>query len=380
MSEPAATSRPYAALLPGDPAPWFHQRSLSNPRYAFSAAGGRYIVLCFYGSTADPLGRTALDAAIAGRDIFDDTNICFFGVSADPRDEAEGRIEDMLPGIRHFLDHDLSIARQYGAAPADLAEGETRFPLRRFWLVLDPTLRVMASFPLAGEAGGFGDVLAYLQALPPPARFAGFELQAPILILPNVFEPDFCTRLIGLYEQHGGEESGFMREVDGKTVVTHDHSHKRRKDYIISDSALVKDIQRRILRRIVPEILKVHQFKVTRMERYIVSCYAAEDRGHFRAHRDNTTAGTAHRRFAVSINLNAEFEGGEIGFPEYGPRRFKPPAGSACVFSCSLLHEVSPVTSGRRFAFLPFLYDEEAARIREANNVHLGDGVGAYRA
>ncbi|HSA82007.1 MAG TPA: hypothetical protein VLE23_14415, partial [Geminicoccaceae bacterium] len=49
------------------------------------------------------------------------------------------------------------------------------------------------------------------------------------------------------------------------------------------------------------------------------------------------------------------------------------------VFSCSLLHEAQPVTAGRRYAFLPFLYDEAAARIRVANNRYLGEGVGAYR-
>jgi hypothetical protein len=38
-----------------------------------------------------------------------------------------------------------------------------------------------------------------------------------------------------------------------------------------------------------------------------------------------------------------------------------------------------PVTAGRRYAFLPFLYDEAAARIRVANNPYLGEGVGAYR-
>jgi predicted 2-oxoglutarate/Fe(II)-dependent dioxygenase YbiX len=129
----------------------------------------------------------------------------------------------------------------------------------------------------------------------------------------------------------------------------------------------------------VPEILKVHQFKATRMERYIVSCYAAEDGGHFRMHRDNTTKGTAHRRFAVSINLNEDFDGGEVSFPEYGPRSFKVAFGGAVVFSCSLLHAVSRITRGRRYAFLPFLYDEAAVKIREANNAHLGDGVGAYR-
>jgi predicted 2-oxoglutarate/Fe(II)-dependent dioxygenase YbiX len=142
---------------------------------------------------------------------------------------------------------------------------------------------------------------------------------------------------------------------------------------------VINQTQARINRRVAPEILKVHQFRVTRMERYIVSCYAGEDGGHFRAHGDNTTAGTAHRRFAVSINLNSEFEGGEVIFPEYGPRSFKPPPGGAVVFSCSLLHAVSRVTSGRRYAFLPFLYDDAAAKIREANAAKLQDGNG-YRA
>ena len=128
-----------------------------------------------------------------------------------------------------------------------------------------------------------------------------------------------------------------------------------------------------------PQILKAHQFKVTRMERYVVSCYSADDEAHFRGHRDNTTKGTAHRKFAVSINLNDDFDGGEVCFPEYGPRSFKAPPGGAVVFSCSLLHAVTKVTRGRRFAFLPFLYDDEAAKIREANNRYLGEGVDEYK-
>ena len=88
----------------------------------------------------------------------------------------------------------------------------------------------------------------------------------------------------------------------------------------------------------------------------------------------------AHRRFAVTINLNAEeFEGGELRFPEYGLQSWRAPTGGAVVFSCSLLHQALPVTAGRRYAFLPFLYDEAAAKLLEANNEKLGDGVGAYR-
>ena len=37
------------------------------------------------------------------------------------------------------------------------------------------------------------------------------------------------------------------------------------------------------------------------------------------------------------------------------------------VFSCSLLHEATPVTKGTRYAVLPFLYDDAAAKIWEAN-------------
>ena len=379
---PAATpADPYATLLPGDPAPWFQQRSAANPRYVFDTAAGRWIVLCFFGTAGgDGSGKAALDAVMANRDIFDDERACFFGISLDPGDEAEGRVAEAMPGLRYFWDFDGIIARAYGAVPRDAAPEKGVVAMRRFWVVLDPTLRVRRLFPFRPGAAETGELFAYLRALPPPGAHAGFEVPAPVLILPNVFEPEFCRRLIGLYEAQGGEESGFMREVGGKTVSVSDFKHKRRRDCVIADPALIRQTQLRIQRRVVPEILKVHQFKATRMERYLVACYAAEDGGHFRAHRDNTTRGTAHRRFAVSVNLNADFDGGEVNFPEYGPRGFKMAAGTACVFSCSLLHRVFPMTAGKRYAFLPFLYDDAAAKIREANNRFLGEGVAPYNA
>jgi peroxiredoxin/predicted 2-oxoglutarate/Fe(II)-dependent dioxygenase YbiX len=369
----------FSALGPGDPAPMFHQRCTSNPRFSFDTVGGRYVVLCLYGTAADPVGGAMVQALKDNRAVFDDEKVCAFGVSVDPRDESEKRAEEMLPGIRQFWDFDGVVGKLYGMLPNDAKLEQGSVPLRRLWVVLDPSMRVLAVFPASDDSKHNHDVMNFVKMLPPVGLYAGLELQAPILFLPNVFPAEFCKHLIGLYEAHGGEESGFMREVDGKTVQLHDHRHKRRKDYTIEDPELIQKTRAMIRRRVVPQIQKAHQFKVTRMERYIVSCYAAEDGGHFRAHRDNTTAGTAHRRFAVSINLNDEFEGGRVSFPEYGPRDFKPPVGGAVVFSCSLLHAVSPVTKGRRYAFLPFLYDDEAAKIREANNASLGEGVGAYR-
>ena len=43
------------------------------------------------------------------------------------------------------------------------------------------------------------------------------------------------------------------------------------------------------------------------------------------------------------------------------------------------MHAVSAVSRGRRYAFLPFLYDDAAAKIRAANNQFLDPSVGAYK-
>lgn len=348
----------------GDPAPYFTQRSPTNERFSLDVVAGRFLVLAMLGSAASDHAQAAIAEVDRNETLFDDTRISLFHISSDPADEAEARLVTKTPGRRIFWDTDRRIEALYG-------------PER--WVIIDPTMRVHAVIPFAADRSDIGAVLSRLAALPDPAQFAGFPLQAPIIVLPNVFDPDLCARLIALYEADDREASGFMRQIDGKTVPIHDKSHKVRRDYLVEDPELVAHIQQIFVRRVVPEILKIHQFRVTRMERYLVGCYAADEGGHFRAHRDNTTSGTAHRRFAVSVNLNDGFEGGEVSFPEYGPRSFKAPPGGAVVFSCSLLHAVSPVTSGKRYAFLPFLYDDAAAKIREANNAALSPELRAYK-
>ncbi len=368
----------YNNLRPGDAAPWFTQRSFGNPSYIFDTAAGRHIVLCFYASASDPHALAAIKAAQSRRSFFDDKNACFFGVSLDSKDETEKRVADRYPGHRYFWDFDGAISRLYGALPLEAKPGEGNQPVRRLWIVPDPALRVVEVIPFAADQSDIAALLGFIDRLPGPAQRAEAALQAPVIVLPQVFEPEFCRRLIEFYEAKGGEESGFMREVDGRTVAVADHAHQRRRDAIIEDLELIKETQKRIIRRVVPMVERVHQFNATRMERYIVCCCAADEKAYFRAHRDNTTKGTAHRRFAVSVNLNDDFDGGEVSFPEFSPRGYKPPVGGAVVFSCSLLHAVSVVTRGRRFAFLPFLYDHAAAKIREQNAKFLEDGLGDY--
>jgi predicted 2-oxoglutarate/Fe(II)-dependent dioxygenase YbiX/peroxiredoxin len=370
---------PTRLLEPGEPAPWFTAASSASLAFSFDTVAGRYVVLAFLGSSTLDESRRALEAVLANRALFTDEKLSFFGVTADARDRDAGRCRQMLPGIRYFWDTDLAVARRYGAVDADAVPGAAGIAYRAHWLVLDPFLRVLAAFPFDAEGRHVEKVMALLRELPPVDLHAGAELTAPVLILPRVLEPELCRRLIRYYEAHGGQESGFMRDVDGRTVAIADHAHKRRSDCLIADEALRAETRSRIERRLAPELRRCFQFAATRIERYIVACYDAESGGHFNAHRDNTTFGTAHRRFACSINLNTEeHEGGELSFPEFGSRRYRPPTGGVCVFSCSLLHRAWPVTRGKRFVFLPFLYDEEGARIRERNNARLGAEVARY--
>lgn len=195
-------------------------------------------------------------------------------------------------------------------------------------------------------------------------------------MVPRVFEPDLCRALIGYYTAHGGTDSGFMEDINGRTVTIIRHDHKRRRDCIIEDEGLLQACMHRIRQRLIPEIHKAFQFRATWVERFLVACYDANEGGHFRPHRDNTTKGTAHRRFAVSMFLNTgEYEGGQLRFPEFGRGLYTAPPGGAVVFSCALLHEATPVTRGWRFMFLPFLYDEAGRRIREENLRFLGPGT-----
>lgn len=332
-------------LIPGTPAPIFSAESPVNPEFAFSSLGGRYVLLAFAPKGQD--ARAAMEASIARRRAqFTDEGVCLFVVLSDRADFARRRDGD---GLHWFLDETGEIARLYGA-------GE---PL---WVLIDPMLRLM----MTADMSRTDWLLAQLPRLPEPARHAGVEVFAPVLTVPRLLEPDLCRRLIAYYEADGGMPSGTMRQVGGRTVGVHS-DFKSRRDATISDDGLRSELRARIGRRLIPEIVKAFHFEPTRIERYIVARYAADEGGYFRPHRDNTTTGTAHRKFAVSINLNDDFDGGDLRFPEFGRRTYRPPLGGAVVFSCSLLHEATPVIRGVRYATLPFLYDEAGQRVRDAN-------------
>ncbi len=353
-------ARGKVAVMPahfGEAAPRFVADTPSIPGFEFDTIGGVYVLLAFLPD--DQEGTVQMLRAMAQhRAMFDGVKAIAFQVTRDPTLAAQAKD---IRGLSWFLDLDGQVSRLYGAA----AEEGTA-PVN--WVLIDPSLRVMGTAGLAGT----DNVFRTLASLPPPGQHAGTALHAPILIVPRVFEPELCEQLVALHAETGGTPTGVMRDLGDRTVAVMDPA-KSRRDVIIEDPVLRNALKVRLERRLFPAIEQATAFACTHIERYLVSRYDADEGGLFRAHRDDTTMGTAHRRFACSINLNDGFVGGDLRFPEFGPRAYRPPVGGAVIFSCNLLHEVLPLTEGRRYVFVPFLFDEAAAAIRAAYEARVGD-------
>jgi predicted 2-oxoglutarate/Fe(II)-dependent dioxygenase YbiX len=216
---------------------------------------------------------------------------------------------------------------------------------------------------LVFAGAGDGAVQAALDSMPPAeAPAAPRRGGAPVLLVPDILEAGLIANLLAHWEageklhdrvasRGGGAGEGMIPSI------------KRRSDVILDDRALYDALLQRIERRAVPEMWRAFRFRAARFEPPRIGCYDAASAGAFGAHRDNRTPYTAHRRFAMSLNLNSgAYEGGTIVFPEFGPEEHEPPAGAAAIFCCDLLHEAKPVTKGRRFAVFTFFTDAEGAR------------------
>ncbi len=255
------------------------------------------------------------------------------------------------------------LACAHNLEPPTVGEGAGAFTV----LLADENRRVLRIDREVGEPGHARVMLDHLRAMPArePRMLGGF---APVLYVPKVLDPSFCKELIAAFEAGDPEVGGVYRSAGYGEEGTHvvDPDVKSRRDLYIDDPDLLDEIQRCFMRRLQPEISKAFTRDMTGVDFFKVVCYDAADAGHFHIHRDNIAEYTAHRRFAAAINLNTgAFEGGALRFPEYGPDLYVPGAGDAVVFSCSLLHEAMPVTKGRRFVLLFFMFDEESRQFND---------------
>ena len=245
-------------------------------------------------------------------------------------EDAEGRLSDLLMAVPNGNPSNLKI------------------------LILDPNQRVLAQF-LINEPRR--DINASMKALDrilntprPPATT--IQYGAPALLMDNLIDENLCSRLIeGWKSDH---QEGQVN--DGKSNAP-DASIKKNREHVVRDLDLRREIASTIGPRIMPELAKAFNFEQRlRFEAFTILSYSDNRADFFAPHRDNLRE-TQKRRFAMSLNLNDGYEGGELWFPEYGKHKYLPAAGSGVIFSCSLLHEALPVTKGQRWVMVTFMCD-----------------------
>ncbi len=312
-------------------------------------------------------------------------------VAASPGD-AEGELRRLAERVREFESVETHVIGVTRAAPQENAALAERLKLPYLLLsdeegllhkaagmepggaghtlFFDSVLRLERKISNGQELSQAAAALAHAQARFEANRPRVVGMQAPALVVPNVLDADHRQRLMALWEQGAKIENAVSSPAQKSRK---NPGSKIRSDvYLMLGSPECGELLGVLRRRLLPEVAKAFNFAATRTEHFRVGCYDAAQGGHFAPHRDNTLKITTHRRFALTLNLNSgDYEGGYLRLPEYGPQLYAPPAGGAAVFSCSVLHVVTPVTRGRRFAVIGFLWGEGEQGIFERSHADM---------
>ncbi|MEM7083924.1 MAG: redoxin domain-containing protein [Pseudomonadota bacterium] len=318
---------------------------------------GRALLVLLINARADAEQAQQIMRAVALRcDQLADMEVAVLAVSADSDGAANRQLQNQS-GFRWPIlgDSTGAVFASFGVHKA------SDQPSRA--VVLSPSRQVRAWFDLREDIEA--ELGAAMNECNPDSSGAGYwtTTHAPVLQVPAVLSREECAQLIRLFEQ---DEPLMIRppqagELPGNyKIPVYEHNRQDRVDQIIKDQQTLAFLDERIFGRVVPMIKKAFAYEVTRREDLHIARYVGKRSGNQMGHRDNVSAATAYRRFALSLNLNDDYDGGEVQFKEYGNQRYKSPAGSALVFSSALLHEVLETTQGTRYTLISHFFNEQS--------------------
>jgi predicted 2-oxoglutarate/Fe(II)-dependent dioxygenase YbiX/peroxiredoxin len=328
----------YDRIGVGDPAPPFILPDRAGTQWSplDNDIAGKPLLLLFQAGAADAFGRSVAPF-VAAKDEFDRLGCSVFALT-------RGDAPETGP-ITLLTDATSESFRAYGI-PASSAGVVA--------VLVTPNTKI--AYISDGGAPDVARALAEIRRICDARSAAMLGAHPPVLIVPMALSGDDCAFLIRLWhaldERHG--RSGHS-EVD-PACVTFLREYGRVQQYHIEDKHLLESLDAKLARRIMPEIVKAFDSQATQREGLVISRYDSGEGGMLRPHRDCASAETAHRRFTLTVALNDDFVGGELKFREYGDQIYRLPIGTAALFTCALMHEVLPVTSGSRFALVTHLW------------------------
>lgn len=365
---PAAPTRPApSAALPGLLS---HQRlEIGDPVAPFVLAdhtgthwspldndiAGKPLLLVFHlrGSTTDLLHD--LQPFITAHDRLRDMGCAIFALTRAHAVAEAARTLPSAPGGKPLVplltDATGDVFTAYGMD--DAARSSNGQAPNTIALLLTANMKIAYMSALPMNMQRIQDTLQRMALARPPIPLSAHP---PILLVPVALSAADCADLVQLWhrldQQHGAVGHS---DVDPK-CISFLHEYGKVKQYLIDEPRLQQALDAKLSRRLMPEISKAFDTRAPQREAWALSCYDANDGGMLHPHRDCASAETQHRRFTVTVALNDTYHGGALRFREYGEQTYNLPVGAAAVFSAALLHEVLPVTAGRRFALVTHLY------------------------
>jgi predicted 2-oxoglutarate/Fe(II)-dependent dioxygenase YbiX/peroxiredoxin len=351
-------------LWPGALAMPFEHRDEQDRTFSLSddAVAGRFVVLVLVNEPDSAAAQPVLEAFARAADAFEQRQLHLVAICANC-DALANRALRRRSGFPGPIvgDSTGAIFASYGVHKG--SDRQTRI------VVLTPyrQVRVWFDSPFDVEQT-LGEVMTIVDNSSSASSTGDWAPpHAPVLVVPQVLSPQECGQLIESCETGSpfmvrrprqGEVAGNYR------IPVYEHNRQDRVDIMVKDQRLQSFLDERIWGRIAPMIKKAFAFEITRREDLHVARYVGERSGNRIGHRDNVSAANAHRRFALSMSLNDDYEGGEIVFREFSPQGYRPPPGAALIFSSSLLHEVMETTRGIRYNLISHLFNDQSVRPR----------------
>ncbi|MDJ0655077.1 MAG: hypothetical protein QNJ40_13025 [Xanthomonadales bacterium] len=255
---------------------------------------------------------------------------------------AHARVLLVTPGPLQAPEDDrIGVIADDGTLRSQLMDGDSG----DLWIAFDEHLRVTRRGPSVPDAWTTRWNADDSQA-------SIVQSVAPVLTLPRILDAEICDALI---EAHASAP-----DLDPASEPFNPFGPvaRGRRETVLDDQALTRQINQVVGKRLLPEIAFAFAYGVQAFERIRITSHDSAEEGGYSAHRINLIPDNRHRAFALIASLNDDYEGGEIVFPEFGPQRFRVPAGGVLVYSGSLAQQMLPVTSGVRYDMVSYLFQE----------------------
>lgn len=233
-----------------------------------------------------------------------------------------------------FLDKECVVARNIGNAHWQNMGGVDELEIARISYVIDSYARIHWSDEPSDGNAHLESLMMTLPNLFSPVPSQAIQNQAPVLIIPKLFEMPLCDNLCQLY-----------------SATQADQKAKLPANYELTLYEIIKD---KITHR-VPSVMQksfgvAGTFTMERARLLSKAQWPAPDKIHFeRIDKES------QRDFVMICHLSREhLEGGQVVFPQFNNAAYQVRSGDALLFSAHLFYTFKPILKGNPLVYITF--------------------------